>query len=142
MWERGATAREETWASQETRDSIEDDGATPRAPLRLAPPVGGGSAARAPLVAAPPEVAWRSRGGNAATAAAAPAAPAAASPGARRVPKKWTADEEALLIRLGSSIGKGRWSAIQEAGGAGFNPVRTQVDLKDKWRCLERAGRV
>ena len=59
-------------------------------------------------------------------------AEAARSAAGRRPKFTWTADEELCLKELVTSMGKGRWAKILDAGGPRFNPIRTQVDLKDK----------
>ena len=56
--------------------------------------------------------------------------------------ERWRAEEEKVLIELCGRIGKGSGAAIREAGGSRFAACRTQVDLKDKWRNLEKSGRV
>jgi len=67
-----------------------------------------------------------------------------ASPGARRQPQRWGDAEEELLIRLHGEIGPATrvWAKILRAGGAGFMDGRSSVDLKDKWRNLQKAKRV
>ncbi|KAK9827119.1 hypothetical protein WJX74_007061 [Apatococcus lobatus] len=61
-------------------------------------------------------------------------------PGApRRKIGRWTEEETNALIRLTQEIGKSKWKKILEAG-EGIFQNRSQVDLKDKWRNLERQG--
>ena len=51
----------------------------------------------------------------------------------QRVP--WTADEEERLRRGVAKYGKGNWAKIKEK--CGF-VIRTSVNLKDKWRNMEK----
>eukprot|EP00884_Botryococcus_braunii_P011087 jgi/Botrbrau1/19980/Bobra.0059s0094.1 len=55
----------------------------------------------------------------------------------RRKAHRWTPEETHLLTRLVDAHGVGKWKSIKEAGGAAFE-YRTEVDLKDKWRNLNR----
>jgi hypothetical protein len=66
----------------------------------------------------------------------------------RKTPKRrkksyWAQEQEELLIKAVEAHGKGSWRAIIDA-----YPIfssewgRTQVDLKDKWRNLEKGGKV
>ena len=164
MFERGATARTVEWGSpgsslgrrkqraggsdsDEVSDPEEEDDAdAPARKKRLHLPVTDGAAAaavRAPL--APLAVARGGGGGGGAKRAARSPAPAR-SPGAggRRPRLKWSVEEEELLIRLVAQMGSS-WASVLAAGrddANGFNPIRTQVDLKDKWRNLVKSGRV
>ncbi|KAL1515115.1 hypothetical protein AB1Y20_004178 [Prymnesium parvum] len=52
----------------------------------------------------------------------------------RRV--KWSADEENELRRLVEEHGAGMWKAILIDGR--FQPFRTAIDLKDKWRNMQK----
>lgn len=52
----------------------------------------------------------------------------------RRV--KWTKEEEGYLIKGVKKYGKGRWKLI--INSYPFNPRRTPVDAKDKWRNMEK----
>lgn len=52
----------------------------------------------------------------------------------RRV--KWTKEEEGYLIKGVKKYGKGRWKMI--INSYPFNPRRTPVDAKDKWRNMEK----
>lgn len=92
--------------------------------LALAPPVQEGSA---PASATPPM--------------ALPADGQAARPGQppRRRNGRWNETETNFLIRMVREKGKGKWKRILEEGGNIFQN-RSQVDLKDKWRNLERQG--
>jgi hypothetical protein len=60
------------------------------------------------------------------------------SKGAPRVRRRWDAREEDLFIAAVRRLGK-KWALIKNTYGFG---ERTNVDLKDKWRNLERSGRV
>lgn len=60
---------------------------------------------------------------------------------ARRVNKRWGTEEVDTLIHLVAVHGAGKWKQIRDAGGPAF-AARTQVDLKDKWRNLNRAREV
>jgi len=42
-------------------------------------------------------------------------------------------------VSLGMQLGKGKWKKILDEAGDVFKS-RSQVDLKDKWRNLERQG--
>eukprot|EP00884_Botryococcus_braunii_P003653 jgi/Botrbrau1/13289/Bobra.27_2s0009.1 len=55
----------------------------------------------------------------------------------RRKNGRWAESETQLLINLVKEFGKGKWKRILEEGGSQFQN-RSQVDLKDKWRNLER----
>ncbi|KAK9803628.1 hypothetical protein WJX72_006865 [[Myrmecia] bisecta] len=59
--------------------------------------------------------------------------------GPRRKIGRWSEEETNELIRLVREHGKGRWRKILDAGEQTF-ANRSQVDLKDKWRNLERQG--
>ena len=59
---------------------------------------------------------------------------------ARRKIKRWDQAETDLLIELVQQHGKGKWRKVLEEGAATFDTHRTTVDLKDKWRNLERSG--
>ena len=59
---------------------------------------------------------------------------------ARRKIKRWDEAETNLLIELVTQHGKGKWKRVLLAGAATFDTHRTTVDLKDKWRNLERSG--
>ena len=59
---------------------------------------------------------------------------------ARRKIKRWDQTETDLLIELVQMHGKGKWRKVLEEGTAIFDTHRTTVDLKDKWRNLERSG--
>ncbi|CAL8460763.1 g294 [Coccomyxa elongata] len=59
--------------------------------------------------------------------------------GKRRRNGRWNEHETNTLIELVRQLGKGKWKKILEEGAAAFNN-RSQVDLKDKWRNLERQG--
>ncbi|KAK9908975.1 hypothetical protein WJX75_005488 [Coccomyxa subellipsoidea] len=59
--------------------------------------------------------------------------------GKRRRNGRWAEHETNTLIELVRQWGKGKWKKILEEGAAAFNN-RSQVDLKDKWRNLERQG--
>lgn len=74
------------------------------------------------------------------------AAGGAPSPGSPRggLPRKkktyWTAEEVEALRAGVRAHGEGKWAAIHDANEAIFAPrERTLMDLKDKWRNLERA---
>ena len=58
----------------------------------------------------------------------------------RRKISRWTAEETSQLIHIVTIYGKGKWKQVLEAGNEqGIFLSRTSVDLKDKWRNLERA---
>ena len=59
---------------------------------------------------------------------------------ARRKIKRWDEAETKLLVELVTQHGKGKWKLVLLAGAATFDTHRTTVDLKDKWRNLERSG--
>lgn len=59
---------------------------------------------------------------------------------ARRKIKRWNEVETSLLIELVKQFGKGKWKRVLELGVGTFDEHRTTVDLKDKWRNLERSG--
>ncbi|KAK9846435.1 hypothetical protein WJX81_003728 [Elliptochloris bilobata] len=61
--------------------------------------------------------------------------------GPRRRNGRWSEQETATLIDLVRRNGKGKWKKILEDGREIFLN-RTQVDLKDKWRNLERQHQV
>ena len=74
------------------------------------------------------------------------AAGGAPSPGSPRggLPRKkktyWTAEEVEALRAGVRAHGEGKWAAIHDANEAIFAPrERTLMDLKDKWRNLQRA---
>merc|ERR1712166_44974 len=52
---------------------------------------------------------------------------------------KWTEEEVGLLKSGVKKYGEGRWAYI--LGCHDFNPCRTQVDLKDKWRNIAKEER-
>lgn len=58
-----------------------------------------------------------------------------ASSSCRRKTVRWDKDEVQALLEGVMNEGVGKWAAILKASKA-FNPVRTSVDLKDKWRNL------
>jgi len=58
----------------------------------------------------------------------------------RRKIKRWDEKETSLLIDLVKEHGKGKWKRVLETGAGTFDEHRTTVDLKDKWRNLERSG--
>ncbi len=129
---RGATARTVAWSGGSRRDSIveadSDDVAAPQIglpPVNAAPPV---------RVAAQPvsDPQWNSP-------------PAKRSKGERRQTVRWTDDEEEALIKIVKQIGVGDsrlWSKALHAGSGVFSSHRTNVDLKDKWKNLNKQGRV
>lgn len=53
---------------------------------------------------------------------------------------RWTQEEVDNLIEGVQEYGKGSWAEILAAFE--FNDCRTSVNLKDKWRNLEKASRV
>jgi len=57
----------------------------------------------------------------------------------RRRNGRWSEDETQFLIANVREHGKGKWKKILELGSEIFLK-RSQVDLKDKWRNLERQG--
>ncbi|XP_057544000.1 uncharacterized protein LOC130823384 isoform X2 [Amaranthus tricolor] len=62
---------------------------------------------------------------------------------ARRKKVPWTAEEEDMLMKAVNIFAKGDdrvvpWKVILQCGGSVFQPGRTAVDLKDKWRNLSR----
>ena len=60
------------------------------------------------------------------------------SPEERKKKCKWTKAEEDALERGVEQFGAGQWANILRANADAFNPKRTAVDLKDKWRSLSR----
>ena len=168
MFERGATARTVEWGSPgsslgrrkqraggsdsdevsdpEEEDDDEDDADAPARKRRLHLPSTDGAAAAAVRAPLAPLAVARGGGGGGGSKRAARSPAAARSPGAgrRRARLKWSAEEEELLIRLVAQMGSS-WASVLAAGrddANGFNPIRTQVDLKDKWRNLVKSGRV
>ncbi|KAL4441879.1 hypothetical protein ABPG77_003795 [Micractinium sp. CCAP 211/92] len=65
-----------------------------------------------------------------------------AADGQRRRPKRWSDEEEAELVRLVKLHGRGSWALIEKEGADMFQGRRKQVDLKDKWRNIVKAGRI
>ncbi|KAL3132190.1 hypothetical protein ABBQ32_008790 [Trebouxia sp. C0010 RCD-2024] len=61
------------------------------------------------------------------------------SGGPRRKVGRWSEEETNTLILLTNQLGKGKWKKILDEAGDIFKS-RSQVDLKDKWRNLERQG--
>ncbi|DBA98075.1 hypothetical protein WJX77_001235 [Trebouxia sp. C0004] len=59
--------------------------------------------------------------------------------GPRRKVGRWSEEETNTLIMLTNQLGKGKWKKILDEAGDVFKS-RSQVDLKDKWRNLERQG--
>jgi len=55
----------------------------------------------------------------------------------RRPKKKWSEEEVDTLKREVQKYGKGRWKMILQKNVEVFQG-RTEVDLKDKWRNLEK----
>lgn len=63
--------------------------------------------------------------------------------GKRRRPRlNWTAEEETELIDLVKLFGRGSWIEIRDKGAGVFDPLRTAVDLKDKWRNLVKTNKI
>mmetsp|Transcript_938 Transcript_938/g.2447 ORF Transcript_938/g.2447 Transcript_938/m.2447 type:complete len:331 (-) Transcript_938:135-1127(-) len=58
----------------------------------------------------------------------------------RRKIKRWDPEETKLLLSLVTEHGKGKWKKVLEIGEGTFDKHRTTVDLKDKWRNLEKSG--
>lgn len=58
----------------------------------------------------------------------------------RRKIKRWDPAETNLLLSLVVEHGKGKWKRVLELGAGTFDKHRTTVDLKDKWRNLEKSG--
>jgi len=58
----------------------------------------------------------------------------------RRKIKRWDPAETNLLLALVVEHGKGKWKRVLELGEGTFDRHRTTVDLKDKWRNLEKSG--
>jgi len=50
--------------------------------------------------------------------------------------KAWSATEEELVYKGVQKYGVGNWASIHSH----FVPNRTNVDIKDKWRTMERQG--
>jgi hypothetical protein len=109
----------------------------------LAPPppaAGAGSGAFTPLPgSAMPAFAY-------AGGAPAPLAAGAAGAGGRRPREerggRFLTQEIDMLVELVNKHGTGAWAVIhaEGRGRGGFSMARTQVDLKDKWRNLLKAG--
>jgi hypothetical protein len=59
---------------------------------------------------------------------------------ARRPRTPWSRDEVDALELGVSTLGEGHWGVILERYAARFHSRRTDVDLKDKWRNLQRAA--
>ena len=64
------------------------------------------------------------------------------APKARRQRTRWTEEEVAALDLGVRTFGEGRWEAILDTYAAKFQSCRTVVDLKDKWRNMQKAARV
>ena len=86
--------------------------------------------------------AGRGRGNRAADAAdaAAPLPPLPFGRRNRRPSTPWTDDEVDCLREGVRRFGIGQWALILGNDAGRFNTCRSQVDLKDKWRNLERAA--
>ena len=56
----------------------------------------------------------------------------------RKVYTRWRPEEEEELERLVERHGVGNWAAMLEDGKNVFDPERTGVNLKDKWRVIQR----
>jgi len=96
-----------------------------------APPVRGLQAARAEP-STPPGAKARGSGGAGGVARR--------SPGGSKLPRRrirWSKEETEKLRELQAENGTS-WAAILEAGRDVFDPVRTAVDLKDKWRNMNK----
>mgnify|MGYP002403720675 CR=1 FL=1 len=52
--------------------------------------------------------------------------------------KRWSEEEEQMLINGVKEYGEGKWAEILEHYG--FSAMRTNIDLKDKWRNLKKRG--
>jgi hypothetical protein len=52
--------------------------------------------------------------------------------------KRWSDEEEQMLINGVKEYGEGKWAEILEHYG--FSTMRTNIDLKDKWRNLKKRG--
>ena len=61
-------------------------------------------------------------------------------PKARRPRTPWSRDEVAALELGVSTLGEGHWGIVLERYAARFHSRRTDVDLKDKWRNLQRTA--
>ena len=59
---------------------------------------------------------------------------------ARRRRTRWSPDEVAALESGVSTFGDGHWEEVLRLQAARFHPGRTAVDLKDKWRNLQRVA--
>lgn len=55
----------------------------------------------------------------------------------RKHVQRWTLDEQELLLEGVKTFGVGKWTTMLTALN-GFHECRTSVDLKDKWRNLEK----
>ena len=76
-------------------------------------------------------------------ASSGPEAPRSPARGRRREEKggRFVTEEIDALVELVNKHGTGAWAVIRAEGrGRGFAMTRTQVDLKDKWRNLLKAG--
>lgn len=69
----------------------------------------------------------------------------ASAPGRKRMSspsrfrrKRWSEEEEQMLINGVKEYGEGKWAEILEHYG--FSAMRTNIDLKDKWRNLKKRG--
>lgn len=71
--------------------------------------------------------------------ASAPARKRLSSP-SRYKRKRWSEEEEQMLINGVKEYGEGKWAEILEHYG--FSAMRTNIDLKDKWRNLKKRGLV
>jgi len=121
------TGRTVAW-SDDGVDEIEDDDAPAPVPRLPAVPAGA-AAARAPLVALP--------------SPASPGAARAVTGTGRRKTARWEEAEVEALMALTTELGRANWARKLAVGlERGVFSGRTQVDLKDKWRNLEKAGRV
>ncbi|KAJ3366555.1 hypothetical protein GGF31_008054 [Allomyces arbusculus] len=77
-----------------------------------------------------------SAGSTPSAAAASTAAPAPLTKKPPRKRKKWTPEEEGALLAGVRKYGVGAWSIILSDREFVFDPHRTAVDLKDKWRVM------
>ncbi|EFJ38842.1 hypothetical protein SELMODRAFT_403080 [Selaginella moellendorffii] len=112
MMERNHTARTREWNDDD--DDIEED-TSPSASRRVNLP-SSSTKAPSPLQKIEPKVSLLRR---------------------RKI-KRWTAREEEALRKGVEIFGKGRWKAILQSNLDVFDN-RTEVDLKDKWRNIEKA---
>ena len=59
----------------------------------------------------------------------------------RKKKQYWSDEEVKELERLVKKYGESNWKKIQTEGAGVFDPARTNVHLKDKWRTMQKGNR-